>query len=848
MVDLLKWLLLFTITGFLVFPLTFSMFRHLRTRGYGLSKVFALLIWGYVFWLSNIFGLVSNTHNGVTLILLIVFGTSVYVFLQNKSAISIWIRSNRTTILSSELLFMVAIVTMLVLRLPNPEIIGTEKPMELAFLNGIYQTAFLPPQDPWLSGYSISYYYFGYLLLNLPVKLLSTSTGVAFNLGLIFWFGMIAQASADFLYNLLSNRNIIHEKSREGNKKPFLFLASLLAPLFILVLSNSEGFLELLHSLGVFWRTGTTLAAKSQFWTWMDIKELVDPPSLPLDWNIYRPGATWWWRASRVLQDYTLLGQSREIINEFPFFSFFLGDLHPHLLAAPFVMLSISASFELLQREITLEFTSFRQTLRSFFHFDYFQIALITGSLVFLNTWDFPIYFGLITLVVVYKSWLRKGNIFTAIRAALPLIISLGIISVSLFTPFLIAFSSQAGGVLPSLIFQSRSIHQLVMFLPLLPPIIFYIFIYMLSSVKLQNLIRIFFIFTAILIIGLLLSIGYAILIVKAPDIIQYLGNLFGNPAPANLLASRQNADGFLGIYQAASLSELILTTARKISADPWMKMLFIFFLSAPFAFILRNQKPSQKNIEIANKDFSDVFFGLLLIIASILILFPEVFYLRDQFGWRMNTIFKFYFQAWIVLSICAAYALVQLLTNIKGWKRNVIGSISLFAVLTGLIYPAFGFKERMEGFRWNDISLDGVAYFARNNPDEMEAVLFIRDAGCGVISEAVGGSYSNYARISRLTGCQTVLGWPGHELQWRGSADLLGSRETDIRTLYTTNDWLSAYGVINAYEIEYVFIGDLERATYAVNEEKFLNNMAVVFQNDSVVIYGWMEHGNLAQ
>ena len=79
----------------------------------------------------------------------------------------------------------------------------------------------------------------------------------------------------------------------------------------------------------------------------MDIKELTDPPPLPLDLIPGRTGGTWWWRASRVLQDYTLDGQSREIIDEFPFFSFLLADLHPHVLSMPFVLLVIYFGFSI---------------------------------------------------------------------------------------------------------------------------------------------------------------------------------------------------------------------------------------------------------------------------------------------------------------------------------------------------------------------------------------------------------------------------------------------------------------------------------------------------------------------
>jgi len=231
------------------------------------------------------------------------------------------------------------------------------------------------------------------------------------------------------------------------------------------------------------------------------------------------------------------------------------------------------------------------------------------------------------------------------------------------------------------------------------------------------------------------------------------------------------------------------------------------------------------------------------LIIATFLVLFPEVFYLRDQFGWRMNTIFKFYFQAWILLSLCSAYALVKLLSYRRFWLKILAMILSMLAIISGLIYPFYAIKERVSGIRTALFNLDGTHYYSKFNPTEMEAIDFINASGCGVIAEAIGGSYSNYARVSMFSGCQTVLGWPGHELQWRGSSAPLGTRESDIRELYSTSDWQSANLIMAQYQIKYIFIGDLERATYPVNEKKFTDNLLEVFNNDNVVIYARISH-----
>ena len=95
------------------------------------------------------------------------------------------------------------------------------------------------------------------------------------------------------------------------------------------------------------------------------------------------------------------------------------------------------------------------------------------------------------------------------------------------------------------------------------------------------------------------------------------------------------------------------------------------------------------------------------------------------------------------------------------------------------------------------------------------------------------------------LSGKPTVLGWDFHEFQWRGGGDLQGSRQSDIQRLYCTNDWAEAQQIIDQYEIRYIFIGQLERATYtaekcagSLDERKFQRNLAAVFQQGEASIY----------
>jgi uncharacterized membrane protein len=227
-------------------------------------------------------------------------------------------------------------------------------------------------------------------------------------------------------------------------------------------------------------------------------------------------------------------------------------------------------------------------------------------------------------------------------------------------------------------------------------------------------------------------------------------------------------------------------------------------------------------------------------------VLVPEFFYLRDLFGWRMNTIFKFYYQAWLLWGVAAAYSAGVLLHAMRG-VGGVFYRLGLIVlVFAGLVYPVLGVWTRTNGFKpsfgW---TLDGTAHLVRQDADEMAAIAWLSTAPPGVVAEAVGGSYTIYARVSTLSGQPTVLGWDFHEVQWRGSGKEIGSRQSDIQRLYCSRDWPETQTILQQYHIRYVYVGNLERSTYTpevcpggLYEAKFRRYLTPVFQQGAVAIY----------
>ncbi len=404
MLNFLAWYFLISLIGWCTFPLAYRLFPALADRGYSLARTLGLLVWGYVFWMLASLGVIQNDGGGLGLAFVILFLVSGFgLWRQEKrEALRKWIRSNGRTILTVEVLFFLAFAVWAFVRASNPQIetAGGEKTMELAFINAILRSPTFPPHDPWLSGYAISYYYFGYVLAAMLARATGTLGSVAHNLMTSLIFALSLCGAYGIIYNLLAAWRSKETEGQAPETHPRFSFYSLpvLGPLFLLFVSNLEGFLVILHRHGLFWTTAADGKTTSAFWSWLGIQELSNPSN---QFN-------WWWRASRVIQDFDLAKTPGEIIDEFPAFSYLLGDLHPHVLAMPFGLLAVAVALNLFlggwKGETNLYF--YRLPVRPL---GLFFSALILGGLVFLNTWDILVGFGLVAGAFVLTQVRGRG-------------------------------------------------------------------------------------------------------------------------------------------------------------------------------------------------------------------------------------------------------------------------------------------------------------------------------------------------------------------------------------------------------------------------------------------------------
>lgn len=268
-------------------------------------------------------------------------------------------------------------------------------------------------------------------------------------------------------------------------------------------------------------------------------------------------------------------------------------------------------------------------------------------------------------------------------------------------------------------------------------------------------------------------------------------------------------------------------------------------------------------------------FLLVLASVAFILVLLPEIIYIKDIYPMhpRANTMFKFYYHAWILLAVVIGVGLPEMTlpqwaTARQDWRKKVswlLGvGVPLFCLSGAFVCTI---RTTTQGLRFLDISragLDGLAFLSARLPDDWFAIRELNralDDGVidrrSVVLEATGDSYTDYARISSFTGLQTVMGWSMHEWLWRGSfndeilpktqvsarlkePDTVQNRVKDIMTMYQAEKLDELREKLDVYQVKYIVVGTLERQKYPKLNEALIREVAprVFFERGSLKIY----------
>jgi YYY domain-containing protein len=419
-----------------------------------------------------------------------------------------------------------------------------------------------------------------------------------------------------------------------------------------------------------------------------------------------------------------------------------------------------------------------------------------------------PIYIGLVMLAHGLGSAMRLGRLdWQVVLRSLVFGVGLGIASILLYAFFYISFRSQAGGILPYILPPTRLVHYLTIFGVFIFLAVFFLMVALPRSFR-----KTAFIWWLRILAICLGFFGLLLIALAISDV-------------GRQLAQGQLQDpGILTVLGGMGFSEALRTIINARLKDPWLLLLVTGLLSLALtnaiAFFKQWKEASLDSDAPPANISGSLFVFLLIFLGLALTLSVEFVYLRDSFGVRMNTIFKFYYQAWVMLACAGAYAFWWLVEHLKkpAVRAVFLTGAGLLFVL-GMLYPLMAGWGRVEGFTTQP-NLDAASSVANNNPDDWAAIEWlnanIQDAP--VILEAPSstlaqaGSYRYEGRISAFTGLPAVLGWSLHESQWRGNFDEQSLREPDIATIYTTKDPLLALDLLHKWNVKYLILGNPER------------------------------------
>jgi YYY domain-containing protein len=449
--------------------------------------------------------------------------------------------------------------------------------------------------------------------------------------------------------------------------------------------------------------------------------------------------------------------------------------------------------------------------------------AVVLGSLIFLNTWDFPIYVFLFLLSgsLAYFFQRIEGWNWKSLIIFLRPMGWVVLISVLLYLPFLLTLQSQAGGIIPNVIYPTKFRQLFVMFGPVLIGVV----CLMLAIVrKFRKEVD----FKT----GWKITGGFLVMMIFITTLLVIL--MLSNPETANFVNSA---------ISPFTINEALGWLLIRRVVEGGTLLLGLLLMAGSIGVLWGLRKHGSESI---------LFVFALVITGTLLLLGPEFVYLRDNFGWRMNTLFKFYFQIWILWAISASFGFWYLLKRVQGWGRVIAIVLMVAGFLTGIVYTigtiqstTAGIRNSVETGGMRQPTLDGLAFYSMYHPDDWALIQWFNTnvEESAVVLEGTKGAYwieGRSSRVSMMTGLPTVMGWVNHEAQWRGNDFAsVAARENDIRMIYTERDWAITEQLLDQYDITYVVFSPLEREWYGgIQQSKFDQHMQRVFENGDFVIY----------
>ncbi len=785
--PLLTWWLTLQLLGWIAFIYLFPLCGFLPERGYILSKVIGIALFSWLSWLLASCAIFPLSRLQTLIILLLMLAIAVLLTQRYGQAIKEFIKEKWLTLLSFEGLYLFLFILFLLLRAYHPAIYSGEKAMNFSFINATYRADTFPPEDPWIAGYWINYYYYGHAVFSIIGRMIGLTPEYLFNIAgatvsalvginifaMIFalcrrvWVSFLGLYLTLFAGHIISYINIIRQQV------------------------NPEG--KTIWFAQVDWKDclvgiyGVVKLMLYSLMTYLGIaSDSIQQQISQLKWDLI------FWQSRTDI----FLGS---VANEFPFWTHLYMDFHAHMVVVPFTLAFLGLMYAYFARPRN-ETPFSHQSAVTFF------LALLLGTVICTNTWDFPgLLLGLLFVVGVKFwreskfmnpgderiHWCTPSSLQSLLRFPLGHFLSVIILAVLLYLPFHFNFVSRISeirfmteGNTPISAYLGFWAHLLF---PILISIIF------LAIVRYNGT------------VSLLRSFSFAILFILTLSFALWVTqtNPFNYPPPHPF-----DYPPYVGWVKPMDYSVVGL---------------FLPFLIVMF-FMMWNKKRE-----------SGMVFALLLGVLGLgLSLGIEFFYVKEQWSeprHRYNTDFKFNLQVWRYLSMFAALGIFYTLQRFKAMKEHLhpwfvgsmrgvyLGFLFILIFLTipfAVIAPAVvtqSSRAQVQEARGNTPTLNGLEWMRQENYEAYSTIhwlhQFINETPNTI--EAHGPGYGQTARFATHTGLPTLLGWDHHVSERIHFNNERNIRVGAQRLFFQTEKREEIERIIGRFDLDYLLFGELE-------------------------------------
>lgn len=912
------WWALITLFGWIAFPALYAAFPSLPDRAYPFSRLFGLLFVAWLAWMLSSLKILAWGFWPVMVAVVALAVLSAALIIPRRGEFFDWLKANRRHILLIEGALAVLFIMFVLIRLGNPDLWhpakGGEKPMDMAYFNAVLKSSTFPPYDPWFAGGTINYYYYGYVIVGVPLKLLNIPMTLAYNLILPTLFALTGAGAFSVAYNLVAPHTLGDPLSPDRAPPPYPtlwetlrawpqvtfedvlvalrrhmewiagpdvrwkpYVAGFAALLLCVILGNLDEIRTVLWGLAQLgageprWIT-TLFPDMNDFLRGLAIalgQDQLIP--IPIDW--------WYWNATRVIPvPISDSGMPLEIgpITEFPFFTFLYADLHAHMIAMPITLFVISWCTAQIRRAARTDQDADTHRHTGLAFLNGFIGALTIGALIPTNTWDTPAYLLLgIAALALAGAYRRRDVVATqalGIGAIGAVILGGGtymFIITSNITPSASAFYLLAAGFAALVGLLTGFALGLAIFRPRRSQEED-------SSDILEHWL------TLLSVVPSISALTVGAVVLYLPYLLNYelsySGFLLwtGSKTPVWAYLDIQGLFLFLTLSWMTCESWRWLQAAR--AQGKRLKRLYIIPLLVVLIGYIGAIAVVAQSYPVVLIAVPVISWALLLFIktdlgiekrivlimlamALALTIAVEIVVLQGDIA-RMNTVFKFYMQVWILMAVVAGAAAAWLwpaLRRAPGLIRVPWTGILLILVFLAALYPLLATRAKVTD-RWSSDAphtLDGMAYMPyvqqyengslfSLRPD-YEALRWLQDniEGTPVILETHTIEYFWGSRVTVYTGLPAIVGWNWHQRQQRAAdSNQVWDRVMDVQEAYNTTSIMHVLDILDRYNVELIIVGDLERAYYNSQGLEKFNVMVeqgyldIIYNRDNTVIY----------